>query len=136
MSTPGTQSLYPVIRYRDPNEAVDWLCQAFNCSERVVYRDEEGTVYHGELELEGSLLMVGAADETGWMGGEAPQPLSSTVSLYVALPDVDAHHAQAKSKGAAIVRELVDQSYGSREYSARDLEGNLWSFGSYRPSAA
>ena len=23
--------------------------------------------------------------------------------------------------------------YGSREYSARDLEGNLWSFGTYDP---
>ena len=25
--------------------------------------------------------------------------------------------------------ELADQDYGSRDYSARDLEGNLWSFG-------
>jgi uncharacterized glyoxalase superfamily protein PhnB len=34
---------------------------------------------------------------------------------------------------ATIVRELVDQPYGSREHSARDLEGNLWSFGTYDP---
>jgi hypothetical protein len=25
--------------------------------------------------------------------------------------------------------------YGSREYGARDLEGNLWSFGTYDPYA-
>jgi hypothetical protein len=26
-----------------------------------------------------------------------------------------------------------DQDYGSRDYSARDLEGNLWNFGTYAP---
>ena len=26
--------------------------------------------------------------------------------------------------------------YGYREYSARDLEGNLWSFGTYDPYTA
>ena len=49
------------------------------------------------------------------------------------VPDPDAHYTRAKAAGAQIVRELVDQPYGSREYSARDLEGNLWSFGSYDP---
>jgi uncharacterized glyoxalase superfamily protein PhnB len=29
--------------------------------------------------------------------------------------------------------ELADQHYGSRDYSCRDPEGNLWSFGTYRP---
>jgi uncharacterized glyoxalase superfamily protein PhnB len=36
---------------------------------------------------------------------------------------------------ATIERELTDQDYGSREFTARDPEGNLWSFGTYRPSA-
>lgn len=28
---------------------------------------------------------------------------------------------------------LTDTDYGSRDYSARDPEGSLWSFGTYRP---
>jgi len=28
--------------------------------------------------------------------------------------------------------ELNDTDYGSREFSVRDPEGNLWSFGTYR----
>jgi uncharacterized glyoxalase superfamily protein PhnB len=28
---------------------------------------------------------------------------------------------------------LTDQDYGSRDYTARDPEGNLWSFGTYLP---
>lgn len=31
--------------------------------------------------------------------------------------------------------ELTDQDYGSREFTARDLEGHLWCFGTYRPPA-
>jgi uncharacterized glyoxalase superfamily protein PhnB len=53
--------------------------------------------------------------------------------MYVAVDDPDAHHDRAKAAGAEITRELVDQPYGSREYGARDLEGNPWYFGTYRP---
>ena len=67
------------------------------------------------------------------MGGEAPNALASTVSIYAVVADPDAHHDRAKAAGAQIVRQLADQPYGSREYSARDLEGNLWSFGTYDP---
>jgi superfamily I DNA/RNA helicase len=38
--------------------------------------------------------------------------------------------------GAEVVRDLIDEDYGSRGYTARDLEGNVWSFGTYRPEAA
>jgi uncharacterized glyoxalase superfamily protein PhnB len=39
----------------------------------------------------------------------------------------------APAAGAQIVRPLTDEPYGSLEYSARDPEGNLWSFGTYWP---
>jgi uncharacterized glyoxalase superfamily protein PhnB len=32
------------------------------------------------------------------------------------------------------VRKLRDEDYGSRGYTARDPEGNLWNFGTYRPA--
>src|SRR5204862_7272648 len=53
--------------------------------------------------------------------------------VYVYVEDVDAHYARAKAAGAEIVMELEDTDYGSRGYSVRDLEGHLWSFGTYRP---
>ena len=42
--------------------------------------------------------------------------------------------ARAKEAGAEITTELVDTDYGSRDYAARDPEGNVWNFGTYRPS--
>jgi uncharacterized glyoxalase superfamily protein PhnB len=56
--------------------------------------------------------------------------------LYVVVEDVDAHYERAVAAGAEIVMEPADQDYGSRDYSCHDLEGNLWSFGTYRPSLA
>jgi uncharacterized glyoxalase superfamily protein PhnB len=56
--------------------------------------------------------------------------------VYVVIPDPDAHYERAVAAGAAIVREPVDQPYGSREYSVRDIDGNLWSFGTYDPYAS
>jgi uncharacterized glyoxalase superfamily protein PhnB len=54
----------------------------------------------------------------------------------VAVDNIDAHYDYAVKAGAEIIRPLADTSYGSREYSTRDLEGNLWSFGTYRPNVA
>jgi uncharacterized glyoxalase superfamily protein PhnB len=133
-STKQSQTVYPSLRYRDANGAIKWLAEAFGFREKAVYRGEDGSVHHAELVLGEGMIMLGQRHEDGWMGGEAPNPLASTVSLYVVVEDPDSHHDRALAAGAQIVRELVDESYGSREYSARDLEGNLWSFGTYQPS--
>lgn len=126
-------NIFPAVRYRDPAAALDWLEEAFGFSEKAVYRGEDGIIQHAELQLGAGVVMFGQYDEDGWMGGHVPDALASTVSLYIVVDDPDAHYARAVSVGARIVRELADQSYGSREYSARDLEGNLWSFGTYDP---
>ena len=55
--------------------------------------------------------------------------------MYVALDDTDAHHARAAEAGAEIVRAPFDTDYGSRDYAAKDPEGNIWAFGTYRPEA-
>jgi uncharacterized glyoxalase superfamily protein PhnB len=126
-------NIFPALRYRDGQAALDWLKRAFGFQEKAVHRGEDGTIQHAELLLGDGLIMFGQYSEEGWMGGQPPNPLASTVSIYAAVDDPDAHHHRAKAAGARIVRELVDQPYGSREYSARDLEGNLWSFGTYNP---
>ena len=46
-----------------------------------------------------------------------------------------AFHARAMGAGAEVVRDLVDEDYGSRGFTVRDPEGDLWSFGTYRGSS-
>lgn len=131
-----SQTIFPAFRYRDPDAAIEFLKRAFGASEHAVHRGDDGSIQHAELELEGELFMLGQYSGDGWLAGEPPNPLASTLSLYVVVSDPDTHHARAAAAGANVVRELEDMDYGSREYSVRDMEGNLWSFGTYDPTAA
>ena len=129
----STQSIFPALRCRDADAALTWLCEAFGAEERDVYRDQRGRIHHAELKLRDSLIMFGSYDEHGFLGGSPPDPRAGTISLYIAVDDPDAVYARATAAGAEVVRELTDTDYGSREFSVRDPEGNLWSFGTYNP---
>jgi uncharacterized glyoxalase superfamily protein PhnB len=134
--TDSNPNIFPALRYRDPNRAIQWLGDAFSFEEKAVYRGDDGGVVHAELQLGAGIVMLGPAREEDWMGGRAADPLASPSSIYVVVDDADSHHERAKAAGAETVFEPADMEYGSREYSVRDLEGNLWSFGTYDPYAA
>jgi uncharacterized glyoxalase superfamily protein PhnB len=126
-------NIFPALRYREADAALEFLKAAFGAEEKDVFRDDDGVIHHAELRFGAGIVMLGQYSDAGFFGGEPPRPLASTVSLYLVVADPDEHYRRASSAGARIVRELADQPYGSREYSARDLEGNLWSFGTYDP---
>jgi uncharacterized glyoxalase superfamily protein PhnB len=128
-------TIIPAVRYRDAEAALTFLTAAFGVREKAVFRGDDGVIHHAELWVGTGLIMLGEYTGEGWLGGEPARPLSSTVSLYVVIDDPDAHHETAVAAGARVVRELEDMPYGSREYSVRDPEGNLWSFGTYDPYA-
>ena len=131
-----TQVFHPTLRYRDAHAAIDWLERAFGFERKAVYEGEDGTVQHAELSFRGGLVMVGSATDPGH--GEyakiAPPPGSS--SVYVVIDDPDALHDRVVAAGGDIVMPLTDLDYGSRDFAARDPEGNLWSFGTYNPGAS
>jgi uncharacterized glyoxalase superfamily protein PhnB len=65
-----------------------------------------------------------------------PATRGGGAGIYVVVEDADAHCARARAAGAEIVDDVHDTDYGSRDYSARDPEGNMWYFGTYQPFAA
>jgi uncharacterized glyoxalase superfamily protein PhnB len=129
------QTIYPAVRYRDADAALKFLKDAFGANEHAVHRGDDGAIKHAELRINGEMIMFGQYTEEGFLGGEPPDPLRSTISLYIVEADPDAHHERALAAGARVVRELEDTPYGSREYSVRDPEGNVWSFGTYDPNS-
>jgi uncharacterized glyoxalase superfamily protein PhnB len=122
-------TLFPSLRYRDAPAAIQFLKSAFGFQERQVIANPDGTIAHAELSLGPSILMLGSARDD--MYGERV----GLGWLYVAIDDPDAHCERAQAAGATIVTELHDTDYGSRDYAARDPEGNYWMFGTYRPAA-
>lgn len=123
--------VYPCLHYQDAPAAIDWLERAFGFRKLMAIPNPDGSIAHAEVQLDGAVVMVGSAKpERGWLSPRDLPGLNQTVYLVVA--DVDAHYQTARAAGAEIVDELVDHDYG-RMYTARDLEGHVWSFGNYRP---
>jgi uncharacterized glyoxalase superfamily protein PhnB len=124
------QSIYPAIRYNDARAAIDWHKSVLGCTENVVYPGDGDSIAHAQLEIAGNLFMLGSIkpDDLGKNGG----------TVYVALDgrdEVDALYRRVSDAKANIKRELTDTDYDSREFSVADLEGNVWSFGTYKPQA-
>lgn len=125
----GIPNIFPCFRYEDARGAIEWLNRAFGFEKQFVVPGEHGTVAHAQLRLGAGMIMMGS--------GGRPDPrnpwATARFGTYVVVPDIEAHYARAKACGATIERPLSDTEYGSREYSARDCDGHLWSFGTYDP---
>jgi uncharacterized glyoxalase superfamily protein PhnB len=130
-----TPSIYPTLRYRDARAAMDFLERAFGFEQVFVAAGEGEEVVHAELRYGVGMVMV--SESRAPRAGPPPGQDFTTAehSIYVVVDDVDAHAERARAAGAEIFRGPVDTEYGSREYSARDLDGYLWSFGTYVPGS-
>ncbi|HEU0017979.1 MAG TPA: VOC family protein [Methyloceanibacter sp.] len=128
------ERIVPALRYRDAAAAIDWLCGAFGFARKMVVPGDGGRVAHAELTLGNGMIMLGDAEtEYGCLVVAPTKGESVTQGIYVVVEDVDAHYARAKTAGAEIVIDIKSQDYGGRDYTARDLEGHVRTFGSYDP---
>jgi uncharacterized glyoxalase superfamily protein PhnB len=112
-----------------------WLTETLGFTLRVVYRDA-GLITHAELCLGPSILMIGQMRGDDYQALVGAPDARRTDGLYVAVDDADGLHARVAASGCTIVTPLHDTDYGSRDFACRDGEGNLWSFGTYRPQAS
>ena len=115
-------SAHPIIQYADPDGALAWLERAFGFETTHITRDDDGRLVHAEFRAGGTPVMVSGGEERRGQGW-----------VYVVLDEVDSVHDRAREAGAEITMPPTDQDYGSRDFSARDLEGNEWAFGTYQP---
>ena len=129
MSTETNVVIQPVLHFADLAKAVRYFTESFGFREHNVMRDDSGVAQYAEMEFGGCYISFGPT-----RGDGSPFELGPS-AVYVALDDPDAHHARAVAAGAEIVMPLTDQEYGSREYAARDPEGNVWCFGTFRPGS-
>lgn len=128
------QTIFPILRYNDARGAIQFLCATFGFIELFSVPESGPTVRHAQLKLGTNVVMLGSVrpDE----GTASPQTLGvATQALYVYVENLDAHYEGARRAGAQIVSPPVDTDFGSREYHARDVEGHLWTFGTFLPNA-
>ncbi len=128
----------PCLRYRDASAAIRWLCQAFGFEEQMVVPHPDGSIAHAQLRLGGGMIMLGSATDSAY-GQLIRQPDEiggvETQSAYLVVADADAVYARVTQAGGQIVLDIKDEDYGGRGFTCRDLEGHLWSVGTYDPWA-
>jgi len=113
--------------YDDVEAAHDHLVRVFGLGAGQLTRDDDGNVVHAEIHAGDGVIWL--HPESSTYGLASPRSVGkATAGVAVMVDDVDAHFRHASELGATIAYEPVDQPYGYREYSARDLEGGLWSF--------
>jgi uncharacterized glyoxalase superfamily protein PhnB len=120
-------TVFPTLSYDDAQRAIDFLVEAFGAERHAVYAGDDGTIQHAELRFGNGIVMLGTANEE--------MPTAAGGGIYIVVDDPDAHCARARGAGAEITRDLHDEPYGSRDYTAKDPEGNTWYFGTYQPFA-
>ena len=133
------QRIVPFIGYEDAAGAIEWLERAFGfCERRDARYEEDGTITHAELELDGATIYLSTP-----RGYASPRTLQATSEAarraydnpwvidghFVEVEDVDAHCERARAAGATILREPEEPDTGFRVYTAEDLEGHRWMFG-------
>ncbi|CAL9286145.1 MULTISPECIES: VOC family protein [unclassified Streptomyces] len=124
-------SICPTILYRDAKAAIRTLTEAFGFRQVSLYENEDGYVVHAELSYGDGMVMLGTKGGDGVFAKAMAD--AGPVGVYVVVDDPDAHHARAVEHGVEVLMPPTDQDYGSRDYMARDAEGNVWSFGTYAP---
>jgi uncharacterized glyoxalase superfamily protein PhnB len=126
----STPTFYPGLRYRDADAAMDWLENVLGCQRREDHRDDDGNIVHAAVVFDGAIIMLSSAG----IGREPFRSLPARPGLlYCAVDDVDSLYERVRGAGGDIALEITDTDYGSRDFTVRDPEGNLWAFGTYRP---
>ncbi|HYZ83740.1 MAG TPA: VOC family protein [Bryobacteraceae bacterium] len=131
-------TVIPCLRYRNAPAAIDWLCKVFGFQKHEVVPGENGTIVHAQLLLRGGMLMLGSVNKNEF-GKLMKQPDeiggAETQTSYLVVEDADVVYQRVKDAGTEILIPIKDEDYGGRGFTCRDLEGHIWSIGTYDPWA-
>jgi uncharacterized glyoxalase superfamily protein PhnB len=138
-TTPSSSgsTLIPCLRYRDAPRAIDWLCQVFGFERHLVVPGDNDIIAHAQLSHGRGMIMLGSASNESVYGRLVVHPEdiggAETQTTYLVAADADAVYQRVKAAGGTIVIDIVDEEYGGRGFTCRDLEGHIWSVGTYDP---
>lgn len=127
--TPPDPPVMPYLMVHDGPGALDWYGRAFGAEVKVRYDMEDGRVGHAMIGINGGDLYL--ADEfpeaIETVGALTPKTLGgTTVTISLAVDDVDDWLARAVAEGAEVIKPAVDEFHG-RMAKLRDPYGHVWS---------
>lgn len=129
-------SVIPCMRYRDAPAAIEWLRATLGFDVQFVVPNEDGSIAHAQLTFGNSMVMLGSAFDTDY-GRLLKQPADTggyvTQSAYLVVNDADEVYERVREAGGKILLDIKDEDYGGRGFTCSDVEGHVWSIGTYDP---
>lgn len=125
--------IWAALNYADAEAGIKFCVDVLGFETQIVVPGESpGEVVHSQLQWpEGGIVQAASANREG--NEFSARPIG-TESLYVITADPMAVHARCVAAGVDIVLEPSSPDYdapGGINFTIRDPEGNLWSFGTY-----
>ncbi len=125
--TPANPTVWLTLQAHDAPKLIDFYVDTFGFVLAARYGDGD-RVDHAQLNWpEGSGGIMLGSHKPGAQWSREP----GTAGGYVVTADPDGLYERILSRKAEVVRPLAQTDYGSNEFTVRDPEGNLWSFGDY-----
>jgi len=113
----GAPTIQPFLQPPRSLPVIDFLTSAFGAIETGRAATPDGVILHTTLKIGNSPVEL--ADASGIY-----QPMPGMFYLYVA--DADAVYGRALEAGAESLSAPVDQPYGDRSGSVKDVAGHVW----------
>ena len=113
----GFHTVTPYMIVTGAQQLIDFVTSAFGGTLIHASRRPDGAVWHAQMKIGDSMIMLSDASEQF-------KAMPSAINLYV--PDVDATHARAVKAGGRSVMEPATQFYGDRSSGVQDACGNYW----------
>jgi len=115
----------PYLFIDGASAAIDFYCSVLGARERMRMPGPDGTVFHAELEVGDSMIMLG--EQNPDMDVRGPRAIGGTpMMLHVYVEDADRVFEQAIGAGAKALRPVEDQFYGDRSGRFEDPFGHRW----------
>jgi PhnB protein len=118
----GYHTVVPYIVAADAEALLEFLKTGLKAKEIEVMRYPDGRVWHGDVLIGDSHVMLSQATE---------RHPAMPATLYLYVPDTDAAYRAAMAAGATSVMEPANQFYGDRNAGVKDSNGNMWYFGTH-----
>ncbi len=116
----GHHTVTPGFAVPHAGKVIELIERAFGGKTVERYDGPNGVVFHAEVRLGDSVVMLGSGQP-----GEPARPAS--LSLYVDTGDaVDTTYRRALDAGAKVIEEPTNKFYGYRSTCIEDAGGNRW----------
>ncbi|HVE82611.1 MAG TPA: VOC family protein [Myxococcales bacterium] len=127
MKLPSQSSaVSPHLTVRDVKAAAELYAKAFGFAIKMMLPGQGGKIMHAQLNHGLSVIMVGPEAPERGMKAPVTTGLTTPVSLFIYVDDVDATHKNALAAGLKELLPPGEQFFGARTSVLLDPDGHQW----------